>query len=51
MPHRIERTTPAFVRLLPNSDFTAVRANKFTVGMYLPKEYQVLGWDCLISAA
>lgn len=37
---RMERTTPALVRMLPTKDFSAVRANNFSIGLYLPKEYQ-----------
>ena len=44
---RIERTTPALVRFLPSNDFGSVRANNFSVGLYLPKAYQVR-WTCQV---
>lgn len=31
------------VRILPTKDFSSVRANNFSTGLYLPKEFQVRG--------
>ena len=30
-----------FTRFLPKEDFSGLRALNFSIGMYLPKEYQV----------
>lgn len=31
-----------FTRFLPKEDFSGLRANNFSIGMYIPREYQVV---------